>query len=82
MPQKLFSVVSVPILYHEDQRDSESWDGGVSREIGASQRGPEPWNTEAQGSCYREATGEDIEASEDSVRATLTVDWCELAIAL
>lgn len=40
----MFSVGSVPRMYHRDQQDSESRDGAVSGDIRDSQRGPETWN--------------------------------------
>jgi hypothetical protein len=57
----------------------------VSCEIGASQRGPEPWNTEAEdivGIRYKATTDKDTADPEDLLRAVVSCRACELAIAL
>jgi hypothetical protein len=60
----------------------------MNYEIGASQRGPEPWKAEAEDGCYdvgsryQATTGEYTADWEDLVRAVVYRIMCESAMAM
>jgi hypothetical protein len=71
----VFYTQSVPRLYNSDLLAMKN-----SREIGASQQGLEPWNTEAEDIVGIRCQATPVEHIEDLVCAIMRSNVCELAI--